>query len=102
MYRRIVKATGLLGGVQVFSILCSVVRNKCIALWLGAAGVGVIGLYNAAIEMIGALTSLGLRQSAVRDISQAHAAGDERRLKTTIAVVRRICGGTSGFRALCC
>ena len=89
MYRRIVKATGLLGGVQVFSILCSVVRNKCIALWLGAAGVGVIGLYNAAIEMIGALTSSGLRQSAVRDISQAHAAGDERGLKTTIAVVRR-------------
>ena len=61
MYRRIVKTTGLLGGVQVLSILCSIVRNKCIALWLGPAGVGIIGLYNTSIEMVAALTGLGLR-----------------------------------------
>ena len=89
MYRRIVKATGLLGGVQIFSILCSIVRNKCIALWLGASGVGIISLYYTTIEMIASLTGLGLRQSAVRDIAQAHAAGDEREVRTTIAVVRR-------------
>lgn len=38
MYRRIVKTTGMLGGVQVLSILCSIVRNKCIAMWLGRPG----------------------------------------------------------------
>lgn len=87
MYRRIVKATGMLGGVQVFSILCSIVRNKCIAMWLGPAGVAVIGLYNTTIEMISSLTGLGLRQSAVRDISKA--SGDDTTLKLVVSVVRR-------------
>ena len=88
MYRRIVKTTGLLGGVQVLSILCSIVRNKCIALWLGPAGVGVIGLYNATIEMLSALTGLGLRQSAVRNISQARTR-DEASLARMAKVLRR-------------
>lgn len=88
MYRRIVKTTGLLGGVQVLSILCSIVRNKCIALWLGPAGVGVIGLYNASIEMLSALTGLGLRQSAVRNISQA-CARDHEALLRMATVLRR-------------
>lgn len=88
MYRRIVKTTGLLGGVQVLSILCSIVRNKCIALWLGPAGVGVIGLYNATIEMLSALTGLGLRQSAVRNISQARTR-DEAALARMAKVLRR-------------
>ena len=89
MYRRIVKTTGLLGGVQVLSILCSIVRNKCIALWLGPAGVGVIGLYNATIEMLSALTGLGLRQSAVRNISQARTR-DEAALARMAKVLRAV------------
>lgn len=40
-YRRIVKATGLFGGVQVINILCSLVKTKLIAVWLGAEGVGL-------------------------------------------------------------
>lgn len=62
-YRRIVKATGLFGGAQVVGILCSVVKAKLIAIWLGAEGVGIIGLYNTALEMITSVTGLGLRQS---------------------------------------
>lgn len=89
MYRRIVKTTGLLGGVQVLSILCSIVRNKCIALWLGPAGVGIIGLYNTSMEMIAALTGLGLRQSAVRNVSQARASENEKALSRTVTVLRR-------------
>ena len=89
MYRRIVKTTGLLGGVQVLSILCSIVRNKCIALWLGPAGVGIIGLYNTSIEMVAALTGLGLRQSAVRNVSQARASENENALSHTVTVLRR-------------
>ncbi len=87
MYRRIVKATGMLGGVQVFSILCSIVRNKCIAVWLGPAGVAIIGLYNTAIEMIGALTGFGLRQSAVREVSQV--SSDALALQDVLSVIRR-------------
>ena len=45
IYRTIVKATGLFGGTQVFTILCSIIKTKLVAIWLGAEGVGIIGLY---------------------------------------------------------
>ena len=76
IYRTIVKATGLFGGVQVIGILCSIVRNKLVAVWMGTLGVGFISLYASSMEMIGALTGLGLRSSAVRDISR-DAKGDK-------------------------
>lgn len=88
-YRRIVKATGIFGGVQMVGILCSLIKTKFIALWLGAEGVGILGLYNTSVEMITALTGLGLRNSAVRDVSRATEGSDERKLAETKAIVRR-------------
>ena len=41
IYRTIVKATGLFGGTQVFTILCSIIKTKLVAIWLGAEGVGL-------------------------------------------------------------
>ena len=38
IYRTIVKATGLFGGTQVFTILCSIIKTKLVAIWLGAEG----------------------------------------------------------------
>ena len=88
-YRRIVKSTGLFGGVQVIGIICSFVKVKFIAIWLGAEGVGIINLYNAALEMIAAVTGLGLRQSTVRDVSKAVSQKNEHRLSEVVTVVRR-------------
>ena len=34
IYRTIVKATGLFGGTQVFTILCSIIKTKLVAIWL--------------------------------------------------------------------
>lgn len=69
--RHVIKAMGLFGGVQSVAILCGIVRVKLVALWIGAAGVGIFGLYNTAIDMIGAITQLSLRTSSVRDITAA-------------------------------
>lgn len=66
IYRTIVKATGLFGGTQVFTILCSIIKTKLVAIWLGAEGVGIIGLYNNTVEMISSLTRLGIGTSSVR------------------------------------
>lgn len=88
-YRRIVKSTGLFGGVQVIGIICSFIKVKFIAVWLGAEGVGIINLYNAALDMISAITGLGLRQSTVRDVSKAASRGNESQLSEIILVVRR-------------
>ena len=75
LYRRILKATGLFGGVQSITVLCSLVRNKVIAVLLGPEGVGIISLFNSATDVVSSVTGLGLRQSGVRDVSAGRAAG---------------------------
>lgn len=65
----ILKVIGLFSGLQIFNILCSIVKMKLVALWLHAGGVGLFGIYNSTIEAISTFTSLGMRQSSVRDIS---------------------------------
>ena len=88
-YRHIFKATSLFGGVQVFNILIGIVRVKFVAVLLGAAGVGIIGLLNAPLQLIVSLTGLGIAYSAVRDVSEAHASGDQTRMGRTITVLRQ-------------
>ena len=83
------KAMGLFGGVQVMGILCSIVRTKLVALWIGPVGIGLFGLFNNALEMITTGTNLGIRSSSVRDISQALAGQDKGLVSRIIAVVRK-------------
>lgn len=87
--RGIFKAMGIFGGTQVLSIICSIVRNKLVSMWLGASGMGLFGLYNSAIDMLNVLTNMGLRTSSVRDISQAFASGDESHIARVVKIVRR-------------
>lgn len=84
--KRVVKAMWLFSWVQMSGILCSIVRVKLVALWIGAAGVGIFGLFNTAFDMLAALSQLGLRQSSVRDIASARS---ETALRSIIYVVRR-------------
>lgn len=83
------KAMGLFGGVQVMGILCSIIRTKLVAIWIGPVGVGLFGLFNNALEMINTGTNLGIRGSSVRDISQAVAGDDRTLISRIIVVVRR-------------
>ena len=80
---------GLFGGVQVVGILCSIIRTKLVALWLGTVGVGLFGLFNNALEMLNTATTLGMRSSSVRDISQAHGSGNSTLIARIVTVVRR-------------
>lgn len=89
MSRIILKAMGIFGGVQVLNILCSVIRTKLVALWIGPLGVGLFGLFNQALEMINIATNLGVRNSSVRDISQAVDKRDQSLIARIITVVRR-------------
>ncbi|MBR5550562.1 MAG: oligosaccharide flippase family protein [Muribaculaceae bacterium] len=67
----VLKALGIFGGVQMITIICSILRTKLIAVWIGAAGVGLFGIFNSAIELLGVLFHLGVRDSAVRDIASS-------------------------------
>ena len=87
--RMAMKAMGLFGGVQVMGILCSIIRTKLVALWIGPVGIGLFGLFNNALEMISTGTNLGIRSSSVRDISQAIATHDRSIVARMVTVVRR-------------
>lgn len=87
--RMAMKAMGLFGGVQVMGIVCSIIRTKLVALWIGPVGIGLFGLFNNALEMISTGTNLGIRSSSVRDLSQAMGSNDKRLVARMIAVVRR-------------
>lgn len=69
--RTIVKAMGVFGSIQVFNILCSVVRTKLVALWIGPLGMGLFAIFNSAIDMIVNIANFGMRTSATRSISMA-------------------------------
>lgn len=89
-YRSIFKATSLFGGVQVYQILIGIIKQKFVAVLLGASGMGIQSLYQAAIHVVQGFTSMGLAQSAVRDVSEAHGEGDIKRIGRTVAIVKRL------------
>lgn len=93
-YRSIFKATSLFGGVQVFQILIQIIKSKFIAVLLGPAGVGIIGLYQSGMQLVQNLTNMGLASSAVRDVSEADGKNDFQRVSIVINVIRRLVWGT--------
>lgn len=83
---RILRSSALTGGAQVILLAAGFVRAKAIALIFGAAGVGLIGLFNAFGGNIASLAGWGLGTSGVRLI--AGAPPDAQPAK--IAAVRRM------------
>lgn len=84
------KATSLFGGVQVISILISVIKSKVVAVLLGPEGMGIQGMLDSSARMVNGFTGLGLGVSAVKDISEAHASGDQHRIGRTLSVLRKL------------
>lgn len=74
-YRRILGATVIMGGATIASILIGIVRTKVFALLIGPAGIGAIGLFTSIMATAGAVGSMGVGFSGVREI----AVGKERR-----------------------
>lgn len=66
------------------------IRSKVIAVLLGPLGVGIQGLFQSALDLVKQATSLGISQSAVRDVAEAHGSGDMLRISRTVTVLRKI------------
>ncbi|MBN2486823.1 MAG: O-antigen translocase [Bacteroidales bacterium] len=89
-YREIFKATSLFGGVQVLNIVIAVVRSKFVAVLLGPTGMGITGLFYSTTEFIGRLTNFGLGTSAVKNVAEAAATGDEEKIVRVVSVLRKL------------
>ncbi len=75
-----------MGGAQVVVLLAGLVRAKVVALTIGAAGVGLIGIFNAFTGNISAFAGWGLGTSGVRLIAEA----PEPEKPAKVAAVRRL------------
>ncbi|MEG1580932.1 MAG: oligosaccharide flippase family protein [Bacteroidaceae bacterium] len=96
------KYTGLFGGVQGLSIFCSILRNKCVAVLIGSAGMGLIDLYNRVIDLLSNATNCGISFSAVRTLAHLHENSDRTALENYIKLVRSWSLLTALFGTLVC
>ena len=65
-------------------IIIGVIRAKAIALLLGPAGIGIIGIYQSIVDMIRASCGLGLDTGGVREVAAANSLEDKTLLGKTI------------------
>ncbi|MFV5692478.1 O-antigen translocase [Flavobacterium sp. LT1R49] len=92
--KQIIKATGIVGGAQLFSILIGIIRTKIIAILLGPSGVGLIGILQATTELVRNATGFGINFSGVKDIAEANASENDQKISQTITILRRWALGT--------
>ena len=93
-YGQILRSSSIMGGAQAINYLVALLRVKVVAVLLGPAGVGVIGLYTSATSLLGTVTGLGLQGSAVRAIAQAQGKDDPLAVARTIRMLRRLVWAT--------
>ena len=94
------KSSSLIGGAQGINILIGMVRVKFVAMLIGPVGVGLVGTYQATVQLIGTIVGLGLQSSAVRDIAGAVASKDQERIGRIVLTLRRMCWLTGGLGAM--
>jgi enterobacterial common antigen flippase len=89
-YGQILKSSALIGGSSVVSVGLSMVRTKAMALLLGPAGIGLLGVYNSICDITRTVAGMGIYNSGVRQIAEAVGSGDTRRIARTVTTLRRV------------
>lgn len=88
-YNSIFKASALFGGVQLFQVLIQLIRSKIVAVLLGPTGLGILGLFNGTITLLGSITNLGLNTTLINEISSVENKNQEQVLSTKIYIFKK-------------
>jgi len=70
-HREILRSTSIIGAASVINILLGIVRVKVLAVLVGPAGVGLMGLLSRVMTTAATLAGMGLGHSGVRQIAAA-------------------------------
>lgn len=89
-YDEILKSSAWIGGASVLSTLCSMLRVKALAVLLGPAGFGLVGVFSSILDLARGVAGSGIALSGVRQVAEAKSSGDGPRLGRTIIVLRRL------------
>lgn len=87
-HSRIIRSTTIVGGSAAFNVVFRIVQTKAVAVLLGPEGVGLMGLFNAALGLVSTVAGMGLPTSGVRQIAAAAGSGDQHRIARTVTTVR--------------
>lgn len=96
-YRSILKSTSLIGGASVLNILIGMVRTKFVAILLGPAGVGLLGMYAQITALVSTGTGMGIGSSGVRQVAEAVGTNNDERIARTVITLRRAAWLTGGL-----
>ena len=88
-YNEILKSSALIGGSRVVTIILGIIRTKAIAIMLGPAGFGLMGIYKSIVDLACGIAEMGINNSGVREIADAVGSGDTERIASTVYVMRR-------------
>lgn len=75
--------------------LTGILRGKLYALWIGTAGVGIVGQLSGFLSFASTYNLLGLGVGASKYIAESHHAGDAKRVKSIVATCLTLTGGLS-------
>ena len=88
-HQAILKSTAVIGGSSVVNIVFAVIRNKAVAMLVGADGIGLMGLFSAILDLAQTLAGFGLQ------IKQACA---RRRKRMAVLIPQRFASTTRALR----
>lgn len=89
-YGEILRSTGVIGGVTLLNMALGVVRAKAMAVLLGPAGFGLMGIYLSVADLARGIASMGVSSSGVRQIAASVATSDAQRIARTARVLRML------------
>lgn len=99
-YGQALKSSALIGASSLMEIGFRIVRAKSIAILVGPAGTGLLGIYSSIAELARNLCGMGLNTSGVRQIAEAAGSGDAQRISCTAITLKRLAFFTGALGAL--
>lgn len=93
-YKGILKATSIFGSAQLIVILITLIKSKFVAVLLGTTGYGINSLFNNPLNLILAITSLGISFSAIRNIAIAKSQKNSDLYNKTLSIYYKLLWGT--------
>ena len=89
-HKTILKATGIFGFAQAMKMIVSIIGSKFVAIFLGPIGIGILGLLNNTVSIIGSLTSFGLGITSVREVTLANGENDAVKFSERVHVLHKL------------
>ena len=88
-HRQILKSSALIGFSTLINVGLGIIRIKAMAVWLGPAGFGLMGVYSSIADLSQSVAGMGVNASGVRQIAEAVGDGDSDKIARAVAVLRR-------------